>query len=155
MLSLSSPFVCSPAEDLHTSRVRSYCAHRAKSKPFWRLGTWNVRSLVDAEGSVNTARQGRDVCHAEDRRVDLVVRELKRYDVKVAALQETLWFGSAVYRVGESVVLAAGQAYTCSRGAYEVGGGSSHSTFWTSMENSRRAVEGVDLHACLCMPADR
>ena len=109
MLSLSSPFVCSPAEDLHTSRVRSCCAHRAKSKPFWRLGTWNVRSLVDAEGSVNTARQGRDVCHAEDRRVDLVVRELKRYDVKVAALQETLWFGSAVYRVGESVVLAAGR----------------------------------------------
>ena len=65
-----------------------------------RLGTWNVRSLVDTEGSVKTARQGRDVCHAEDRRVDLVVRELKRYDVKVAALQETLWFGSAVHCVG-------------------------------------------------------
>ena len=100
MLSLSSPLVCSPAEDLHTSRVRSCCAHGAKSKPFWRLGTWNVRSLVDTEGSMKTARQGRDVCHAEDRRVDLVVRELKRYDVKVAALQETLWFGSAVHCVG-------------------------------------------------------
>lgn len=64
---------------------------------------------MDTEGSVETARQGRDVAHAEDRRVDLVVRELRRYDVKVAALQETLWFSSAVYHVGESVVLTAGR----------------------------------------------
>ena len=28
----------------------------------------------------------------------------------MAALQETKWFGEAVYRVGESVVLAAGRA---------------------------------------------
>ena len=50
------------------------------------------------------------MCHGEDRKVDLVVLELKRYmyDVKVAALQETLWFGSDVYHVGDSVVLAAG-----------------------------------------------
>ena len=101
MLSFSSPLVRSPAEDLHTSRVRSFCAHRASSRRSWRLGTWNVRSLVDAEVSVETARQGRDVCHAEDCRVDLVVCELLKNDVKVAALQETLWFESAVYHVGE------------------------------------------------------
>ena len=43
------------------------------------------------------------------KKIDLIVRELSRYDVKVAALQETKWFGSGVYYVGGSVVLAAGR----------------------------------------------
>ena len=68
-----------------------------------------MRSLLDREGPVETARQGRDVAQAEDRRIDLVVRELTRYNVKVAALQETKWFGNDVYHVGESIVLAAGR----------------------------------------------
>ena len=34
---------------------------------------------------------------------------MNRYNVKVAALQETKWFGSAMYRVGDSIVLAAGR----------------------------------------------
>ena len=45
---------------------------------------------MDVEGTVETTRQGRDVTHAEDQRIDLVVEELKRYDVKMAALQKTL-----------------------------------------------------------------
>ena len=49
------------------------------------------------------------MCHAEDQEVDLVVCELKRYDVKTTALQETLWFGSAMYDMEESVVLAVGR----------------------------------------------
>ena len=65
--------------------------------------------MLDAEGSAETARQGMDARNAEDSKVDLVVRQLGRYGVKVAPLQETKWFGRAVYRVGESVVLAAGQ----------------------------------------------
>ena len=39
---------------------------------------------MDAKESVETARQGHDVCRADDRKVNLVVYEL--YDVKVAAL---------------------------------------------------------------------
>ena len=35
--------------------------------------------------------------------------ELERYRITVAALQETKWFGEAVYKVGESIVLAAGR----------------------------------------------
>lgn len=59
---------------------------------------------------MDTARQGSD-CHqvSEDRRIDLVVRELNRYKVPVAALQETKWFGKAVYCVGRSIVIAAGR----------------------------------------------
>ena len=34
--------------------------------------------------------------------------ELNRYKVSVAALQETKWYGNDVYRVEESIVLAAG-----------------------------------------------
>ena len=45
----------------------------------------------------------------EDRRVDLVTRELQRYNISVAALQETKWFGTVVYKVARSIVLAAGR----------------------------------------------
>ena len=47
--------------------------------------------------------------NAEDRGVDRVVSELQRYGVAVAGLQDTKWFGAEAYRVGESVVLAAGR----------------------------------------------
>ena len=47
---------------------------KAKKTPSWRLGTWNTRSLLDAEGPIETARQGRDAVQAEDQRADLVVR---------------------------------------------------------------------------------
>ena len=101
MSSLNLHLTGSPAEDLHTSQAHSHCAHRAKKTSVtWRFGIWNVGSILDAEGSVETAGQGTDARKAEDRKVDLVVRELGRYGEKVAALQETKWFGRAVYRVG-------------------------------------------------------
>ena len=50
-------------------------------------------------------------CHqvTEDRRIDLLARELIKYKIPVAALQETKWFGQAVYCVGKSVVITAGR----------------------------------------------
>ena len=65
-----------------------------------------MRSLLESEG---TAPQTSEVQLAEDQKIDLVIRELDRYGVKIAALQETKWFGNAVYRVKASVVLAAGR----------------------------------------------
>ena len=112
MSPLGSSLVCSPAENLQVSRVRLHSARRGvrRRRPFWYFGMWNVRSLLDSEGSVETARQGLD-CHqvTEDRRIDLVVRELNRYKIPVAALQETKWFGQAMYCVGKSVVITAGR----------------------------------------------
>ena len=55
------------------------------------------------------ASQRADSHRGEDRKVNLIVNELRRYDVKVAALQETKWFGSEVYHVSGSVVLTAGR----------------------------------------------
>ena len=65
------------------------------------------------EGSVETAMQANDLhVVTDERKIDQVISELGRYKIDVAALQEMKWFGEAVYRVGESVVLAAGRAVT-------------------------------------------
>ena len=112
MSSLDSHPTSTPVEDLQTSRARSNYAFKAKrSKMTWKLGSWNVRSLLDVEGSVETARQSAEVANSvrEERKIDLVIRELDRYGVTIGALQETKWFGIAKYKVGESLVLAAGR----------------------------------------------
>ena len=109
MSPLNSHNISAPVEDLHTSQGCTSCAHRAKKKGWsWRFASWNVHSMLDVEGSVETARQGRDTAHAQERKVDLVVRELDRYAIKIAALQETKWLGSNTYSVGNSVLLTAG-----------------------------------------------
>ena len=59
--------------------------------------------MVDTEGPVEIASSRGD--KGEDRKVDLIVQDMRRYNVKVTALQETKWFGSEVYRVAESVML--------------------------------------------------
>ena len=69
-----------------------------------------LRSQVDTEGSVEFGSQYRPGLLTEDKQSDFVIRELKRYDVKVAALQETRWFSNNVYHVGDSVILAAGRS---------------------------------------------
>ena len=108
MAPLKPSLACAPAEALRTSQGRSIFSFKQRKTSLWRLGTWNTRSLLDAEGPIETARQGRDAVQAEDRRADLVIRELSRY-TKVAALQETKWFGSGIYHVGDSIVLASGR----------------------------------------------
>ena len=39
----------------------------------------NVRSLVDNEGTVETARLSSEMGESEDRRIELVIGELNRY----------------------------------------------------------------------------
>ena len=98
------------AENLQHSRRNTKTAQRARRKSStWFLGSWNVRSLLDYEGPVETARQYTETGQFDDRRIDQVVKELERYKISVAALQETKWFNDAVYRVGESIVIAAGR----------------------------------------------
>ena len=65
MASLSSCQECSPAEALHTSQgERSFRAHRAsrvQRSSVWVLASWNVRTLLDVEGPIETARQRDDM----------------------------------------------------------------------------------------------
>ena len=110
MVSLDSPLACSTAGALRTPQSKSKAqGAKSQSSSLLRLGTWNVQSLLESGGPVETARQRSDIREAEDRCIDLVIRELKRYNIKIAAIQETKWFGSSVYQVGESIVLAAGR----------------------------------------------
>ena len=63
--------------------------------------------MVDTEGPIEVASQRNE--RGEDRKVDLVVSELARYDVMIGALQETKWFGCATYKVSDSMVLTSGR----------------------------------------------
>jgi hypothetical protein len=55
--------------------------------------------LVDVEGLIETARQSCDVSVVDQRKIDQAVNEWDKYQVVVAALQETKWtrFESEVY----------------------------------------------------------
>ena len=108
MAPLGSRQDCSPAEALHPSQGEpSLGAHRASQK--WYVASWNVRTLLDVEGSIETARGFGDVSVVDERKVDQVLSELDRYGVVVAGLQETKWFGSKIYKVGKSVILSSGR----------------------------------------------
>ena len=99
--------ICIPLRMSHLPEMHIEQKRKLLSS-MWNLASWNVRSLWVVEGSVRTARSDH-VIDTEDKRIDQVVSELGRYGVVVAALQETKWFGDEMYRVGESVVLAAGR----------------------------------------------
>jgi len=129
MASLSSSQGYSPAENLHPSQGETLSgAHRASraGSAAWYLATWNVRTLLDMDGSIETVRQGSEsgeVSVVDERKIDQVVGELDRYKVVVAALQETKWFGNEVYRVGDCVVLTAGRKVPSGSGVRQRGEG--------------------------------
>ena len=111
MASLRACQARTPAEDLHPSQGTCHRAQRARSRrsQTWRLGTWNVRSMEDTEGPIEIASRRQDKRRDEDRKVDWIVRELKWYNMKVAGLQETKWFGNDVYNVSGAAVLTSGR----------------------------------------------
>ena len=66
-------------------------------------GIWNVHLLVEASGD-------RQICHAcntthdgpgVERKLNLLVNELKHYSIFIAGIQETRWFGSDIWAIGE------------------------------------------------------
>ena len=127
MASLSSCQGCSPAEGLHPSQGESsVSASQMRDVTVWYMATWNVRTLLDMDGSIETARQGGEASEAsvvDERKIDQVVGELDKYRVVVAALQETKWFGSKVYKVGDSVVLTSGREVPIGSGVRQRGEG--------------------------------
>ena len=74
------------------------------------VACWNMRSLVQNEGSIETAttRPGaRGV--AVNRKADLMVQELKRYQISITGISETKCFGQEVYNIGGYTVLHSGR----------------------------------------------
>ena len=75
---------------------KKFAQSKARGKKL-QFATWNVRSLVNVDGPVETAfARGTRICgDTDDRRIDVVVGQLKRFKIEVTCLQETRWFGQA------------------------------------------------------------
>ena len=84
-----------------------------------RHGEYVHGLYIDIEGTVAIASGRQDGQRGEERKVDLIVREMKRHNVKVVGLQETKWFGCDVYGVGGSVVLASGRPLPDAGNSYQ------------------------------------
>ena len=73
-------------------------------------GCWNVRTLLDNEGSFKTSlSRGSKKFDSVDRKVELLVRELRRYRISIAGVSETKWFGNDIYSVDGFTVLHSGR----------------------------------------------
>lgn len=72
-----------------------------------RTATWNVRSLVESEGDIQTAAIGGKV--AEDKKIVRIVQILKSRNIDIAGLQETHWFGADTYQVQDRVIITSGR----------------------------------------------
>ena len=85
---------CSPAEVLHHSQGEpSTGAHRASQLlrfSLWYVASWNVRTLLDVEGAIETARRVCDASVVNEKKIDRVISELDRYLVVVAG-HEVVW----------------------------------------------------------------
>ena len=89
MKPLGSHQGCSPAEALHHSQSEpSSGAHRASLKGY--LASWNVRTQLGVEGSIEAARIG-DMSVVDERKVDQLISKWDWYGVVVAGLQENEW----------------------------------------------------------------
>ena len=76
------------------------------------MACWNMRSLVEDDGSVETARSRQDSRaqrSSVERRSTLLVWELKRYNIFAATISETKWFGNNMYEVEDHLILHSGR----------------------------------------------
>ena len=74
---------------------------------WFNVGCWNMRSLVEAEGSVATASVRREV--QVDRKINFLVKELRHFNMSIAEVSETKWFGQGVYKVDGFVMVHSGR----------------------------------------------
>ena len=74
------------------------------------IGCWNMRTLVEAEGSIATsvARPGaRGV--PVDKKASFMIREFRKYRINIAGISETKWFGQDIYEVEGYTILHSGR----------------------------------------------
>ena len=83
-----------------------------------RFAKWNIQTLGENAGGDHHICRARpttnssSTCaslHQVDRKVDILVNELKRYGVSVAGVQETKWFGSDAWEVDGYTFLHSGR----------------------------------------------
>ena len=82
-----------------------------------------MRTLLDAHGSIETVKHSAEPVISDERKIDQVIEELKNYNIYLAGLQETKWFGVEMYKVGDSVVLSSGRPVPTAGGNHHRGEG--------------------------------
>ena len=72
------------------------------------IGSWNLSSLVESEGSVATAstRTGVQI----DQKVNLLVEELCHFKISITGISEMKWFGQDVNEVDGFVLVHSGRS---------------------------------------------
>ena len=76
------------------------------------IGTWNVRSLVETSGDHQVCCShcvAYDDTAGVERKLDLLVKELARYRISIAGIQEMKWFWSDIWPSGEWTFLHSGR----------------------------------------------
>ena len=66
---------------------------------------WNTRTLVKDDGSIKTGRVRQSV----EKKVVLMIWELKRYATFAAAISETRWLGNDIYQIENYAILQWGR----------------------------------------------
>ena len=88
-------------QSLHQHQEADGKTKRRYSRKKLIFATWNVRSLVENSGDACICRSRPQEASQNpsivDRKLDLLMRELARYSVSVAGIQETKWFGRDVW----------------------------------------------------------
>ena len=93
-------------------------------KSILRVGCWNVRSLVEADGGVKTATVHTGPSSlAVGKKVRFLVCELMHFRMGITCISETKWFGKDVYEIDGYTVLhsdrdlpGSGDALQCGEG---------------------------------------
>ena len=96
------------SESDHRVLKQDGCAGKRRSR--LSIGCWNMRTLVEAEGNIETSvvrPSARGV--AVDRKATLMVQELKKYRMNITGISETKWFGQAMYNVEGYTILHSGR----------------------------------------------
>ena len=85
---------------------------KKKKRDRVNLVCWNMRTLVEDEGSIKTGRVRQSEQRGKDsveRKVVLMVWELQRYATLAAAISETKCFGNDIYEIENYTILHSGR----------------------------------------------
>ena len=84
------------ANDLDQFVGRRGSCQSKRRRAHLNVGCWNMRRQVEAEGAETSVVRPSGRGMTVDWKAALMVYELKKYDVNVAGISETKWFGQEV-----------------------------------------------------------
>ena len=95
-------------EDSYVGRMK----RKKKKQEKVNLVCWNMRTLVEDDGSIKTGRVRQNEQRRKgsvEKKAVLMVWEMKRYATFAAAISETKWFGNDIYEIENYTILHSGR----------------------------------------------